>query len=90
MFWSTSSVVEEYFCSKAEPFSVERSLRARFLEFLLWVEKISSFRLDGRARAEVVVWGFEWARRALRVEVKARLEEDVVDSGLESLEGREP
>lgn len=49
------------------------SAAARFFMFLLWVENIELFVLEGRARAvEVVGWA---ARRDVKLEVKARFDE---------------
>lgn len=56
--------------------SSEMSAAARFLMFLLWTENIELFVLDGRARAaEVVGWA---ARRDVKLEVKARFEEEEI------------
>ena len=54
------------------------SAAARFLVFLLCAVKISSFRFEGLARADVVVVGRDWASKELRWEVKEReVEEEI-------------
>ena len=71
--------------------SEARSARARFLVFLLWTVKISDLDLEGRGRAaEVLVWGFDWARRELSWEVNAKVVEEEISLALEDLAGRVP
>lgn len=68
-----------------------RSARARFLVFLLWTVKMSDLDFEGRGRAaEVLVWGFDRARRELSWEVKARVVEEEISLTLEDLVGPVP